>query len=264
METRGEDRRPRVDCVIPVYNEERDLGRAVETLCAFLRAHGSGYRWRVVVADNASVDSTLAVAQSLVARYPAEVAVVHLERKGRGRALRAAWTASDADLLCYMDVDLSTDLRHLPTLLGALASDADVAFGSRLKPGKQVRRGLKRELISRAYNLLIKVLFGHHFYDAQCGFKGVTRRVVEEVVPLVEDQAWFFDTELLLIAEHNGYRLREIPVRWEDDPDSRVRIVKTAWEDLKGLWRLKRKLPRVDRPESRSQKSEVRGQKSEA
>jgi len=252
----------RVDAVIPVYNEERDLERSVTTLRQFLMENGQDWRWRIVVADNASTDRTLEVARSLVERYPGEVGIVHLEQKGRGRALRTAWTQSDADLVCYMDVDLSTDLKHLPTLLGALSADADVAFGSRLKPGKQVTRGLKRELISRSYNVIIKLMFWHQFYDAQCGFKGVTRRVVDEVVPLVKDQAWFFDTELLLIAEKNGYRLCEIPVHWEDDPDSRVKIFKTAWEDLKGLWRLKWNMPRVAGKEARTQESDVGSEES--
>lgn len=246
--------RARVDAVIPVYNEERDLERSVTTLRQFLTEHGQAWRWRIVVADNASVDRTLAIAQELVGRWPDEVAVVHLDQKGRGRALRRAWSESDADVVCYMDVDLSTDLRYLPPLIEALTSDADVAFGSRLMPGARVRRGLKREIISRCYNALIKLFFWHHFWDAQCGFKGVTRRVAEEVLPLVQDQAWFFDTELLLIAEKNGYRLKEIPVAWSDDPDSRVKILKTAWEDVKGLWRLRRRFPRI-LPESTSLKT---------
>ncbi len=242
---RSEESRPRVDAVIPVYNEERDLERSVTTLRQFLIENGADWRWRIVVADNASVDKTLTIAESLARRWPGQVAVVHLDQKGRGRALRRAWTESDADVVCYMDVDLSTELRHLPPLIEALTSGYDVAFGSRLMPGARVRRGLKREVISRCYNLLIKLLFWHHFWDAQCGFKGITRRVAREVLPLVQDQAWFFDSELLLIAEKNGYRLKEIPVAWTDDPDSRVKIVKTAWEDLKGLWRLKRHFPRV-------------------
>lgn len=233
--------------VIPVYNEERDLEKSVTTLRQFLVANGQRWRWRIVIADNASTDRTVAIARELSARWPGDVAVLHLDQKGRGRALRRAWTESDADVVSYMDVDLSTDLSYLPPLIEALASGYDVAFGSRLMPGARVQRGLKREVISRCYNLLIKLFFWHHFWDAQCGFKGVTRAVVEEVVPLIEDQAWFFDTELLLIAEKNGYRLKEIPVAWKDDPDSRVGILKTAWEDLKGLWRLKRRFPRVTR-----------------
>ncbi len=244
---RESDSRPRVDVVVPVYNEERDLERSVTTLRRFLREHGDRWRWRVVVADNASVDRTLAIAQELADRWPGEVGVVHLDQKGRGRALRRAWTETDADVVCYMDVDLSTDLLFLPPLIDALTSGYDVAFGSRLAPGAKVSRGLKREIISRCYNLLIRLFFWNHFWDAQCGFKGITRQVAREVLPLVQDQAWFFDTELLLIAEKNGYRLKEIPVAWVDDPDSRVKIVKTAWEDLKGLWRLKRHFPRIRR-----------------
>jgi glycosyltransferase involved in cell wall biosynthesis len=235
----------RVDLIIPVYNEERDLEKSVTTLRAFLLENGSRWHWKIVVADNASIDRTLAIAQDLTTRWPGQVGVVHLDQKGRGRALRRAWTESDADVVCYMDVDLSTDLRYLPPLLEALTSGYDVAFGSRLMPGAQVSRGLKREIISRSYNAIIKLMYWHRFWDAQCGFKGVTRQIVREVVPLVQDQAWFFDSELLLIAEKNGYRLKEIPVAWTDDPDSRVKIVKTAWEDLKGLWRLKWCFPRV-------------------
>ena len=234
--------------MIPVFNEERDLERSVTTLRQFLIEHGQAWRWRILVADNASVDRTLDIARHLEARWPGEVGVVHLDQKGRGRALRRAWIESDADVVCYMDVDLSTELRFLPPLVDALTSGYDVAFGSRLAPGAQVHRGLKREIISRCYNLMIKLLFWHHFWDAQCGFKGVTRRVVDDILPLVQDQAWFFDTELLLIAEKNGYRLKEIPVAWTDDPDSRVKIFKTAWEDIKGLWRLKRHFPRTSRP----------------
>lgn len=248
-------RRPRVDVVVPVYNEERDLERSVTTLRRFLGERGQAWVWRIVIADNASVDRTLAIAKDLVARWPAEVAVVHLSQKGRGRALRRAWTESDADIVCYMDVDLSTDLEHLPTLIESLAGGNDVALGSRLAPGAQVTRGLKREIISRGYNLLIKLFFWHHFFDAQCGFKGITRRVANEVLPTVQDNAFFFDTELLLIAEKNGYRLKEIPVKWVDDPDTRVKIFKTAWEDIQGLWRLKRNFPRITRSAATAQKN---------
>lgn len=235
----------RVDLVIPVYNEERDLERSVTTLRQFLLDHGQAWQWRVVVADNASTDRTLAIARELTRRWPDHVSTLHLDQKGRGRALRRAWSESDAEVVCYMDVDLSTELRFLSPLVRALTSGADVAFGSRLAPGAQVHRGLKREVISRCYNLIVKLFFWHHFWDAQCGFKGVNRRIVREVLPLVQDTSWFFDTELLLIAEKNGYCLEEIPVAWTDDPDSRVKIVKTAWEDLKGLWRLRRHFPRV-------------------
>jgi glycosyltransferase involved in cell wall biosynthesis len=232
-------KRVRVDAVIPVYNEEDDLEWSVTTLRQFL-LDNVDYDWRIVVGDNASTDRTLDIAKELAERYPGHVTYVHLDQKGRGRALRRAWTESDADIVSYMDVDLSTDLSAFPPLIDALIdSEYDVAIGSRLKAGAQVQRGLKREFISRSYNLLIKLLFWHSFSDAQCGFKAVTRRVVQEIVPLIRDQAWFFDSELLLLAERMGYRIFEVPVKWTDDPDSRVKIVSTAWEDIKGLVRVR-------------------------
>jgi glycosyltransferase involved in cell wall biosynthesis len=234
-----ENKRVRVDVVIPVYNEEGDLESSVTRLRQFLLDNVK-HDWRIVVADNASQDRTLEIAKALAERYPGEVSYVHLDLKGRGRALRRAWTESDADIVSYMDVDLSTDLGAFPPLIDSLIdSDCDIAIGSRLAKGAQVQRGLKREFISRTYNLMIKCLFRNRFSDAQCGFKAVTRRAVKDIVPLIEDQAWFFDSELLLLAERMGYRIAEVPVTWADDPDSRVKIASTAWEDIKGLVRVR-------------------------
>ena len=231
--------RIRVDVVIPVYNEERDLEGSITRLRRFL-LDNVDYDWRIIVGDNASKDNTLAIAKELAARYPGQVGYVHLDQKGRGRALRKAWTESDADIVSYMDVDLSTDLSAFPPLIGSLTTgEYDVAIGSRLKSGSQVQRGLKREVISRIYNVMIKLMFWNRFSDAQCGFKAVTRRAVREIVPLIKDNAWFFDSELLLLAERMGYKIFEVPVKWRDDPDSRVKIANTAWEDIKGLVRVR-------------------------
>jgi glycosyltransferase involved in cell wall biosynthesis len=233
------DKHVRVDVVIPVYNEENDLAPSVAKLRQFL-LENAPYDWRIVVADNASTDRTLDIARELTERYPGEVGYVYLDQKGRGRALRRAWTESDADIVSYMDVDLSTDLGAFPALIDSLIdSEYDVAIGSRLKKGAQVERGLKREFISRTYNLIIKLMFRNEFSDAQCGFKAVTSHVVRDVVPLIKDQAWFFDSELLLLAERMGYKVFEVPVKWTDDPDTRVKIASTAWEDIKGLFRVR-------------------------
>jgi glycosyltransferase involved in cell wall biosynthesis len=227
-----------VDVVVPVYNEEQDLERSVDTLRAFLR-EGAPYRWRIVVADNASVDGTLGIAKRLSSEYP-EVTYVHLDQKGRGRALRRAWLESEADIVSYMDVDLSTGLEAFPPLIEALATGGyHIAIGSRLTRGARVDRQLKREIISRCYNLLIKIMFRNRFSDAQCGFKALTRTAVTDLVPIVKDQGWFFDSELLLRAEQKGYDIYEVPVAWVDDPDSRVNIIQTAWGDLKGLFRVR-------------------------
>jgi glycosyltransferase involved in cell wall biosynthesis len=231
-------RAPWVDVVIPVYNEEHVLAASVRRLHAFLSEH-LPYRWRIVIANNASTDATLGVAQVLARDLP-RVSYVHLDQKGRGRALRTAWLRSDADVLTYMDVDLSTDLSAFPPLVEAIANEGyDLATGSRLAGGADTSRSLKREAISRTYNLLIKAVMWTRFSDAQCGFKAISRAAACELVPLVRDNEWFFDTELLVLAEKKGFRIKDIPVRWVEDPDTRVRLGKTIRADLRGLWRLR-------------------------
>ena len=226
-----------VDVIIPVYNEEVALPPSVAKLRAFLQANLS-LPWTIVIADNGSIDRTLAVAQELAAQY-SDVTYIHLPEKGRGRALRRAWLESTADIVSYMDVDLSTDLKAFPPLVTAIDEGYDVAIGTRLASKSQTERSLKREFISRCYNLLIKAMFSTRFSDAQCGFKALSRKAVQELVPLIVNQEWFFDTELLILAEKKGYRIKEIPVEWLEDPDTRVNIRKTVMEDLKGLWRMR-------------------------
>ena len=229
-----------LDVVIPVLNEERALADSVNALAAFLSNNLNDYEWAVVVADNGSTDATPSICQSL-SEQDSRVRHVRLEQKGRGRALKQAWAESDADIVAYMDVDLSTDLSALPQTIAAVDDEGyDIAIGSRLTRGARViGRSFKRELISRSYSLIFRAMFLAGFQDAQCGFKAVSRRAADDVAPLVVDNGWFFDTEMLLIAEKNGYRIKEIPVKWTDDPDSRVKIISTAWEDIKGLLRLR-------------------------
>ena len=227
----------RIDIVVPVYNEQAALAGSIRRLHRVL-GEELPYAWRIVIADNASTDGTLALARGLAAELP-HVDVLHLDAKGRGRALRAAWSASDADVLCYMDVDLSTDLRALLPLISPLVSGhSDVAIGSRLAPGSRVTRGLKREVISRTYNRLLRYALRARFRDAQCGFKAIRADAARRLLPEVEDQGWFFDTELLVRAQRSGMRIHEVAVDWVDDPDSRVDIVSTALTDLRGVLRL--------------------------
>ncbi len=232
---------PALDVVVPVHNEEAELAASVRRLHAHLTG-GFPYRFRITVADNASTDGTLAVAERLAAELP-EVRAVHLAEKGRGRALRAVWSSSDAPVLAYMDVDLSTDLAALAPLVAPLLSGhSDLAIGTRLHRGSRVVRGAKREVISRCYNLLLRGTLAARFTDAQCGFKAIRADVAAGLLPLVEDGGWFFDTELLVLAERSGLRIHEVPVDWVDDPDSRVDIVSTALADLRGVARLSRAL----------------------
>ena len=228
---------PVVDVTVPVYNEEHVLRSSIERLHAYLSS-ALPWAWRITIADNASTDSTRQVAHALAAELPA-VRVVELDRKGRGRALRAAWTATDAEVVAYMDVDLSTGLEALAPMVAAIRSGhSELAIGSRLAPGAAVARGPRREFISRTYNRILRAIFLTRFRDAQCGFKAVRADVAQALLPLVEDEAWFFDTELLLLAEHNGLRILEVPVDWVDDPDSRVHVVATARDDLRGVLRV--------------------------
>lgn len=228
-----------VEVVIPVYNEERALPGCLRTLHARL-SDGFPFRWRITVADNASTDATLPTAQKLAAELPG-VRVVHLDRKGRGLALRTVWGASDADVVAYMDVDLSTGLDGLLPLVAPLASGhSDLAIGSRLAPGARTVRGPRREFVSRCYNALVRLTHGARFTDAQCGFKAARTQVLRPLLDVTRDDAWFFDTELLLLAEHNGLRVHEVPVDWVEDVDTRVEVARTAAEDLRGLWRMAR------------------------
>ena len=228
---------PIVDIAVPVYNEERDLEPNVRRLRAYLDARFP-FAARITIVDNASTDGTWEIARALALELPG-VRAQRLCEKGRGRAVRHAWIGSDAAIVAYMDIDLSTDLDALLPLVAPLVSGhSDVAIGSRLAPGARVARGFKREVISRGYNLLLHVVLGTRVRDAQCGFKAVRADAARRLLPDVVDEAWFFDTELLVRAQRAGMRIHEVPVDWTDDPDSRVDVIPTAIEDLRGVWRL--------------------------
>src|SRR5947209_10779663 len=230
---------PVVDLVVPVHNAQRDLRRSILRLHPHVR-HECPSPARITIVDNASTDGTWAEATELAGELN-DVRAMRLPEKGRGRALRAAWTSSDAPVLAYMDVDLSTDLTALLPLVAPLISGhSDVAIGTRLARGARVIRGPKRELISRAYNLILHTVLATRFSDAQCGFKAIRADRARELLPRVQDTGWFFDTELLVVAERAGLRIHEVPVDWVDDTDSRVDIVRTVVDDLRGVARLYR------------------------
>src|SRR5438128_7528281 len=234
---RGERDSVLIDIAIPVYNEERDLERSIRRLRRYLD-HQFPFEARITVVDNASTDATWAIAQRLALELRG-VRATRLQDKGRGRAIRHAWLESDAAVVAYMDVDLSTDLDGLLPLVAPLISGhSEVAIGSRLMRGARVRRGPKRELISRGYNLFLHLVIGTQVRDAQCGFKAARAEAARRLLPLVANQEWFFDTELLVQAQRAGMRIHEVPVDWTDDPDSRVDVIPTAIEDLRGVWRL--------------------------
>jgi putative flippase GtrA len=230
---------PVLDIVVPVHNEQASLDRSVRRLHAYL-TETFPLAWRLTIADSGSNDTTWSIAGELAATLPG-IRLVQVNQKGRGRALREAWESSDATVLAYMDVDLSTDLAALLPLVAPLVSGhSDLAIGTRLARGSRVIRGPKREVISRCYNAILRTTLGAGFTDAQCGFKAIRRDRAEAMLPRIKDQAWFFDTELLVVAERAGLRIHEVPVDWVDDPHSTVDIAATARADLRGVARLMR------------------------
>lgn len=232
------ERKPTLNVIIPVYNEEIELEKSVSTLSAYLSQNLKDFSWQIAIADNASTDQTFNIARK-IASYNKKVKAIHLPQKGRGRAVKNVWLRDDFDVLAYMDVDLSTDLKHFPPLVRSLLRGYDLAIGSRNAHGARVYgRTLLRTVTSKVYMMLIKVFFLVNFSDAQCGFKAITRKAAQALLPEVQDNGWFFDTELLILAEKSGYRIYEEPVTWIDNPGSTVRVMKTAQGDLEGLWRM--------------------------
>lgn len=232
-----------LEITIPVYNEEVELAENILRLYEFAGQRLQKYRWQITIADNASFDRTAEIGRELSRKY-SQIKYRRLDQKGRGRAIKKVWQNSHCDLLCYMDIDLSTDLKHLPALIAALENGADIAIGSRLLPGSKVlQRSFKRELISHSYNLLIKLFFQTRFSDAQCGFKAMRREIFQKLVPVLEDNGWFLDSEMLIIAEKSGLKIHEEAVVWRDNPGSTVRVLPTAMADFHGLWRLFTKRP---------------------
>jgi len=233
-----------VDVVVPVYNEEQALPRSIPVLREFLAGEAFPYRWRIVIADNASLDGTPEASRRLAEQFPGEVVYVRMEEKGRGRALKRTWGDSPMEIVSYMDVDLSSGLEAFPPLIGAIAEEGyDLAIGSRLIAGSRVERSLGRRALTRGYRLIIKAMFRTRFSDAQCGFKAARADVARLLIPLIEDNNWFFDTEMLILAEKADYRVKDVPVAWVEDSDTRVNVPKTISEDLRGLARMRLRRP---------------------
>ncbi len=226
-----------ITIAIPVYNEEADLPKNIPKLHSFLKENMNNYDWEIVIIDNASTDRTSEIGQRLSQQI--RIKYLRLEKKGRGRALAEAWNKSKSDYVSYMDIDLSSDIKSFPKLIKALDDGADIAIGSRLVKGAEVHgRPILREVMSRGYSFLFRTFFRTSFSDAQCGFKAIKKSSWLRLEPLVHDIGWFFDSELLIIADKAKFRIAEVPIIWQDDPASTVKVAKTAWGDIKGLIRL--------------------------
>ncbi len=232
----------KVNITIPVYNEEESLSQKIQELIAFLNKTKFPHKYEIIIADNASTDNTGKIAKKLVKKYPL-VKYIRIDKKGRGLALKTVWTKTNADVLSYMDVDLSTDLKHFKPLIDSIVvSKNNLAIGNRLgKNSKVIGRSFLRELLSRGYNLILRLIFFSPINDSQCGFKAIDRKSFLKLVKEIEDNNWFLDTEMILLALHRGMKVSQIDVKWIDDPGSQVKIVKTVSEDLHGVARVKRK-----------------------
>lgn len=232
-----------VEITIPVYNEQDELVPHITKLHAYCKQYLNAYGWHITIADNASVDATPELGNNLATKHKT-ISYIRIPKKGRGRAIKTVWSNQMADISVYMDIDLSTKLAHLPELIEAVDKGYDIAIGSRLlKKSEVINRTVKREFISRSYNLMIKSLFGTKFSDAQCGFKAISKLVLTNLLPEIQDNEWFLDSELLIIAEKAGYRIFEVPVVWTDNPGSTVRVLPTAMGDIQGLLRIRRQEP---------------------
>jgi glycosyltransferase involved in cell wall biosynthesis len=225
--------------VIPVYNEEEQLEWSVEKVLKVCKSNYNNFQ--ILIADNASTDKTLNIAKKLSKKHK-EVTCIHLDQKGRGRALKRSWTTTDADIMCYMDVDLSTDLKYLKPLTDTIEEGYDISFGTRHQKDSKLERSVKRDILSKGYNYLLKVFLNFPYNDAQCGFKAINKQVAKELVPGIENNEWFFDTELLIKGLHFGYRLKPIPVEWIEDKGSTVKIKKTVENYLRNIFRVRKEL----------------------
>jgi len=237
-------KKPSVQITIPVYNEEKELETNALALFNFCEKSLKKYDWVITIADNASNDNTPVIGMKLAKEYPG-IDYFRLDKKGRGRAVKHVWSRSGSDYCVYMDVDLSTDLVHLPNVIKALENGYDIAIGSRLAKGAMVEgRTMLREVISRGLNFFfIRLFFDTKFTDAQCGFKAVSKKVVDQLIPKIVDNDWFFDGELLIVAEKSGYKIYEEPIHWVDNPGSTVRLYSTIMGDFKTMIRLLKTRP---------------------
>ena len=218
-----------IQVVLPVYNEERSVLATSEIVHAFFVANPQ-HEWEAVIADNASIDGTPDLGKAIASKYD-EFEYLRIERKGRGAALREAWQNADSQVVAYTDIDLSTSLRSLIDAAELIERGADIVVGNRVHPESIVKRSLQRTIMSRIYNFVARKTLGLRFNDVHCGFKSGRRTVIQGLLTEIEDDYWFFDTELLYLAQRKGLKNVEIPVVWEEsDSDSALNLL--------GLYRL--------------------------
>jgi glycosyltransferase involved in cell wall biosynthesis len=237
-----------LNVTIPVINEEIMLPDAVRAVNARLQADFPDGDWVIVVSDNASTDATPRLTKAMLSEFP-NLRYVRLEKVGKGLGVRCGWEAYPADINVFLDADLATDLGSLKPLVAAVERSGGVAIGSRYHPASEVQRSPFRLMISHGYRLVFRLWLGLRVRDAACGFKAISGEVLKKVVPLVKDNRWFFDTELLVRAQRAGYPITEVPVRWKEETPggrrSRVKMFVVIWQYLVACEGLRRELKKT-------------------
>jgi len=236
----------KLNITLPCYNEERILKSNILRVFNFLKENVASDDWQIIIANNQSTDKTGQIGEELEKKFES---IKHLEifQKGKGVAIRESWQRFPADIYIFMDTDLATDLEALPRLIRAVKEEKfNVAIGSRFHPQSKVKRKLVRKIISFSYNLLRKILIGSKITDAPCGFKAVDKKIIQNILPQVKDEQWFFDSELVILAEKGGYKIKEIPIKWEDirekEDKSKVNTISLSLDYFKKLIKLKKRL----------------------
>jgi glycosyltransferase involved in cell wall biosynthesis len=237
----------KIDFCVPIHNEEKILSENTRKLLGYLKGQNFPFDWQIIIINNGSSDNSQILSEKLASDYPEDIRAVEYKKPGKGGALKKYFATSDADVLCYMDIDLAVALENIPSLLAPiLENQADLVMGSRLLKNSQTDRGLWRSLSSQIYNLLSRLILGHPFSDLQCGFKAFKKEVYNQTTPYLLDNDWFLDTELITFGRYLNFRIREIPVNWQenryDTRKSRVRLLSDSWKFIRNLLHLKKRL----------------------
>jgi glycosyltransferase involved in cell wall biosynthesis len=232
----------KVDIMLPVYyGNFPEIEPSIKKQVSFFRKALKNYDWHLVLAINGkNPENVIALAKQLHARY-SHVRYEYVAQPGKGSGVMHAWLKSKADIVSYMDIDLATDIKDFPSLIEQIEDGYDLSIGSRYHPLSKVKRGLKRTFVSIIYHkFFMKYIMGARDYtDGQCGFKAINQRVVKELLPLVKNRNWFFESELLFIAQKKGFKIKEIPVAWRESEFSGLTLYKAIWEFLKSIVELR-------------------------
>lgn len=237
-----------VQFCLPIYNEEKILAKNVLKLFDYLKnSKDSNFSWQIVLIINGSRDKSLAIAKGLEAKHQKEIKAINILEPGKGNALKIYSKKSQADILVYMDIDLAVTLKNIPNLINPIIENKyDLVIGSRLLKESKIERSFLRELSSQIYSFLARRILGLEIKDFQCGFKAIKQGVFSEIAPYIESKKWFFDTELIAYADKLKFRIKEIPVDWEenryDERESKVRVIRDSISFLINLIKLKKRL----------------------